>query len=74
MQENEKEEILKQELSINLSEFHQLPDEEKRKVILQFKQEKTMYWQLIAAQTYIGIIIGTLILAFIYWAFFVNHA
>jgi hypothetical protein len=74
MQENEKEEILKQELSIDLSEFHELPDEEKRKVILQFKQEKTMYWQLIAAQTYIGIIIGTVILAFIYWAFIVNHA
>lgn len=42
MQENEKEVILKQKLSINLNEFHELPEEEKRKVILQFKQEKTM--------------------------------
>ena len=74
MQENEKEVILKQKLSINLNEFHELPEEEKRKVILQFKQEKTMYWQLIAAQLYIGLIIGTVVLAFIYWAFIVHHA
>jgi hypothetical protein len=74
MQENEKEVILKQKLSIDLNEFHELPDDEKRKVILQFKQEKTMYWQLIAAQLYIGLIIGTVVLAFIYWAFIVKHA
>ncbi len=74
MQENEKEVILKQKLSIDLNEFHELPEEEKRKVILQFKQEKTMYWQLIAAQLYIGLIIGTVVLAFIYWAFILHPA
>lgn len=74
MQENQKEVILKQKLSIDLNEFHELPEQEKRKVILQFKQEKTMYWQLIAAQLYIGLIIGTVVLAFIYWAFILHPA
>lgn len=74
MLESEKEIILKQKLSIEIDAFNELSEEEKRKVILQFKQEKTMYWQLIAAQLYIGLIIGTVVLAFIYWAFIIHHA
>lgn len=37
MLEGEKEEILKQQLSIELDKFNELSEVEKRKVILQFK-------------------------------------
>ena len=67
MLEAEKEVILNEKLSIDLDKFHELSEDEKRKVILQFKQEKTMYWQLIAAQLYIGLIIASLAIAIIYW-------
>jgi hypothetical protein len=72
MLEAEKEVILNEKLSIDLDKFHELSEDEKRKVILQFKQEKTMYWQLIAAQLYIGLIIASLAIAIIYWLF-VHH-
>lgn len=72
MQDSEKEIILNQNLSIDLDEFNELPENEKRVVILQFKQEKTMYWQLIAAQISIGLIVASVVIAFIYWGF-VHH-
>jgi len=67
MLESEKESILNQKLSIDLEKFNELSEDEKRKVILQFKQEKTMYWQLIAAQLYIGLIVASFLIGFIYW-------
>jgi len=69
MLESEKESILNQKLSIDLEKFNELSEDEKRKVILQFKQEKTMYWQLIAAQLYIGLVVASALIGFIYWAF-----
>ena len=69
MLDQEKEYILSQKLTIDKHTFDNLSQEEKRKVILQFKQEKTMYWQLIAAQLYIGLIVASALIAFIYWAF-----
>jgi hypothetical protein len=73
MLDSEKEIILKQQLSIDLDKFNELPEDEKRKVILQFKQEKTMYWQLIAAQVSIGLVVASVAIAFIFWAFVEHH-